>query len=195
MLANHVGSLAGRLSRLEGEAAALGKRIGLDGAPAAEPSRRDAAKPAGRPFLPVAGVAALSASYDRPAQSDFRDLGRIESHIALLEDDLSRLRDAVAEREIETMAYPYRLPVAGQGSRVSSTYGVRHDPFTGRLARHTGLDIRRPTGRRSSRAAVAESSPPATKAPMVAPSSSTTATAFRRSTATLRSCSCGRATS
>ena len=44
------------------------------------------------------------------------------------------------------MAYPYRLPVAGQGSRVSSTYGVRHDPFTGRLARHTGLDIPAPHG-------------------------------------------------
>jgi murein DD-endopeptidase MepM/ murein hydrolase activator NlpD len=145
-LANHVGSLAGRLSRLEGEAAALGKRISLDVAPAEEPSRRDAAKPAGGPFLPVAGVAALPISYDRPAQSDFRDLGRIESQIALLEDELSRLADAVAEREIETMAYPYRLPVAGQGSRVSSSYGVRHDPFTGRLARHTGLDIPAPHG-------------------------------------------------
>ena len=140
-LANHVGALAGRLSRLEGEAAALGKRIGPDVAPAAEPPRRDVAKPAGGPFLPVAGLAALPASYARPAQSDGLDLDRIASQIALLEDDLSHLADAVAEREIETMAYPYRLPVAGQGSRVSSTYGVRHDPFTGRLARHTGLDI------------------------------------------------------
>ena len=25
--------------------------------------------------------------------------------------------------------------------RISSGYGVRHDPFTGRLARHMGLDI------------------------------------------------------
>ena len=140
-LASHVGSLAGRLSRLEGEAAALGKRIGLEDAPAAEPPRGDAAKPAGGPFLPVAGLAALPASYERPAQSGGYDLDRIESQIALLEDGLSRLADAVAEREIETLAYPYRLPVADQGSRVSSTYGVRHDPFTGRLARHTGLDI------------------------------------------------------
>jgi murein DD-endopeptidase MepM/ murein hydrolase activator NlpD len=145
-LANHVGSLAGRLSRLEGEAAALGKRIGLDVAPAANPSPGDAAKPAGGPFLPVAGLAAMPASYDRPEVSDREDLGRIGTQIVLLEDELSRLADAVAEREIETMAYPYRLPVAGQGSRVSSTYGVRHDPFTGRLARHTGLDIPAPHG-------------------------------------------------
>jgi len=145
-LANHVGSLAGRLSRLEGEAAALGKRIGLEVAPAAEPSRRDAAKPAGGPFLPVAGLVALPVAYDRPEQSNGQDLSRIESQIALLEDGLSRLADAVAEREVETLAYPYRLPVASQGSRVSSTYGVRHDPFTGRLARHTGLDIPAPHG-------------------------------------------------
>jgi murein DD-endopeptidase MepM/ murein hydrolase activator NlpD len=145
-LANHVGSLAGRLSRLEGEAAALGKRIGLDVAPAADSSRSDAPKPAGGPFLPVAGLAALTASDNRPEQSNGHDLGRIESQIALLEDDLSRLADAVGEREIETMAYPYRLPVAGPGSRVSSSYGVRHDPFTGRLARHTGLDIPAPHG-------------------------------------------------
>lgn len=145
-LANHVGSLAGRLSRLEGEAAALGKRIGVEAAPAAEPPRGDSAKPAGGPFLPVAGLAALPASYARPAQIDGRDLGRIESRIGLLEDELSRVSSAVAEREIETLAFPYRLPVAGQGNRVSSSYGVRHDPFTGRLARHTGLDIPAPHG-------------------------------------------------
>jgi murein DD-endopeptidase MepM/ murein hydrolase activator NlpD len=145
-LANHVGSLAGRLSRLEGEAAALGKRIGVEVAPATETSRQDAAKPAGGPFLPVAGLAALPTSYGLPEQSNALDLGRIESQIALLEVGLSRLADAVAEREVETLAYPYRLPVAGQGSRVSSTYGVRHDPFTGRLARHTGLDIPAPHG-------------------------------------------------
>jgi murein DD-endopeptidase MepM/ murein hydrolase activator NlpD len=63
-----------------------------------------------------------------------------------LEDELSRVSSAVAEREIETLAFPYRLPVAGQGNRVSSSYGVRHDPFTGRLARHTGLDIPAPHG-------------------------------------------------
>ena len=145
-LANHVGSLAGRLSRLEGEAAALGKRIGLDVAPVEQPPRGDSARPTGGPFLPVAGVAVPPASHARPAKVDGRDLGRIESRIALLEDDLSRLGNAVAEREIETLAYPYRLPVAGQGSRISSTYGVRHDPFTGRLARHTGLDIPAPHG-------------------------------------------------
>lgn len=145
-LAKHVGSLAGRLSRLEGEAAALGKRIGLDAAPAVDPSRKDSTKPAGGPFVPLAGLAAIPATFSDPAEIDARDLGRIESQIELMESALSRLADAVAEREIETLAYPYRLPVAGQGTRVSSTYGVRHDPFTGRLARHTGLDIPAPHG-------------------------------------------------
>jgi murein DD-endopeptidase MepM/ murein hydrolase activator NlpD len=45
------------------------------------------------------------------------------------------------DRELETMAYPNRLPVEGRMPRISSGFGVRHDPFTGRLARHQGLDI------------------------------------------------------
>ena len=39
------------------------------------------------------------------------------------------------------MAYPNRSPVQGAMPRISSGFGVRHDPFTGRLARHMGLDI------------------------------------------------------
>jgi murein DD-endopeptidase MepM/ murein hydrolase activator NlpD len=146
VLANHVGALAGRLSRLEGEAAALGRRIGLEAVPTTEPPQEEAAKPAGGPFLPVAGLAATQAAFARPADSDDLNLGRIELQIEMLETGISRLADAVAEREIETLAYPYRLPVAGQGNRVTSSYGVRHDPLTGRLARHTGLDIPAPHG-------------------------------------------------
>jgi len=145
-LANHVGSLAGRLSRLEGEAAALGKRIGVDVVRTADPPRSDSTRPAGGPFVPLAGITAIPVTFSDPELIDGRDLGRIELQIEGLETELSRLADAVAEREIETLAYPYRLPVAGQGSRVSSSYGVRHDPFTGRLARHTGLDIPAPHG-------------------------------------------------
>jgi murein DD-endopeptidase MepM/ murein hydrolase activator NlpD len=132
-LADHVGALAGRLSRLEGAAASLGKRIGLGAAPAVEPLPEDPGKPAGGPFVPLAQVGG-------------RDLDRIGWQLDLLEDHFTRLEQAVAEREVETMAYPYRLPVAGQDTRISSSYGVRHDPFTGRLARHTGLDIPAPHG-------------------------------------------------
>ncbi len=40
---------------------------------------------------------------------------------------------------------PVRRPLA-EGYRVSSSFGPRRDPFTGRLARHTGIDFRAATG-------------------------------------------------
>lgn len=145
VLARHLGSLAGRLSQLEGEAAALGKRIGLD-VPAAIAPQADATKPAGGPFVPVAGLAALPVAFGQTTGIDGTDLTQLEAQIERVESALDVLADAAAEREVENMAYPYRLPVAGSGVRVTSKYGVRHDPFTGRLARHTGLDIPAPHG-------------------------------------------------
>lgn len=144
-LAAHVGSLAGRLSRLEGAATSLGKRVGLDTAPAADQSAEDPGGPAGGPFIPVSGRVA-GADAPGAARIDIRDLDRLERQIEAVADRFARLEQAVAERELETMAYPYRLPIAGHDPRVSSAYGVRHDPFTGRLARHTGLDIPAPHG-------------------------------------------------
>jgi murein DD-endopeptidase MepM/ murein hydrolase activator NlpD len=145
VLARHLGSLAGRLSRLEGEAVALGKRIGLD-VPAAISPQADAKKPAGGPFVPVAGLAALPAAFGQTARVDGTDLTQLAAQVERVESALALLADAAAEHEVENMAYPYRLPVAGHGVRVTSKYGVRHDPFTGRLARHTGLDIPAPHG-------------------------------------------------
>lgn len=141
VVARHLGALAGRLTRLESEAAALARRLGVDERPAAA-----AAASTGGPLVPLAGLAAPTASRSTAGAIGTPDPVRVESQLTRLEDDLARLADAVAAREVETMAYPYRLPVAGAGSRVSSAYGVRHDPFTGRLARHTGLDIPAPHG-------------------------------------------------
>jgi murein DD-endopeptidase MepM/ murein hydrolase activator NlpD len=65
----------------------------------------------------------------------------LEADVARLEDTLAWLSSSAIDRELESMAFPRRMPVAGSLVPVSSTYGTRHDPFTGRLARHTGLDI------------------------------------------------------
>jgi murein DD-endopeptidase MepM/ murein hydrolase activator NlpD len=69
------------------------------------------------------------------------DLSRLEFDLSRLEGTLAELSDAATEQEVETMAYPNRMPVPGARVPVSSHYGARRDPFTGRLARHTGLDI------------------------------------------------------
>jgi murein DD-endopeptidase MepM/ murein hydrolase activator NlpD len=121
-LVNRVGSLAGRLAQLEGQAAALAGRLGT--APlAAQLSRRDRADSTGGPLVPV------------------DDLARLELDLSRLEGAIAELSDAATEQEIETMAYPSRMPVPGARVPVSSHFGTRRDPFTGRLARHTGLDI------------------------------------------------------
>ena len=69
------------------------------------------------------------------------DIAGLEAGVARLEDTLARLSSSAIDRELDAMAFPNRMPVAGSRVPVSSQFGTRHDPFTGRLARHTGLDI------------------------------------------------------
>jgi len=121
-LVNRVGVLTGRLVQLERETAALAQRLGTAPVTAALASSPRPG-PTGGPMLPVDGIT------------------RLEADVVRLESTLAVLSDAAVERELETMAYPSRLPVAGSQVPVSSHYGTRHDPFTGRLARHSGLDI------------------------------------------------------
>jgi len=135
-LVDRVATLSGRLTQLEGEAAALAQRFGssvsAEGRAAAGESR-----PSGGPLLPVASAGLASAM---PLLPDERlGIARLERRFDALEHSIAWLGDVAAERTVAQMAFPYRLPVAG--SRISSSYGLRHDPFTGRLARHTGLDI------------------------------------------------------
>jgi murein DD-endopeptidase MepM/ murein hydrolase activator NlpD len=121
-LVNRVGLLAGRLVQLEGEAAALARRLGA--APvAARLAGGDRLGSRGGPLVPVAG------------------LTQLEFGISRLEGAIADLSAVATEQELETMAYPNRMPVTGGRVPVSSHYGTRRDPFTGRLARHTGLDI------------------------------------------------------
>lgn len=121
-LVDRVGSLTGRLVQLEGEAAAIARRLGA--APvAASLSGAGRRESRGGPFVPIEGVS------------------RLEADVSRLEGTLADLSAVATEQELEIMAYPSRLPVTGGRVPVSSHYGSRRDPFTGRLARHTGLDI------------------------------------------------------
>ena len=122
VIANRVGSLAGRLALLEQATAALAGRLGtIPLAATLGPGARAGSR--GGPMVPTEGIAGL------------------EADVARLEDTLAWLSSSAIDRELEAMAFPRRMPVAGSLVPVSSAYGTRHDPFTGRLARHTGLDI------------------------------------------------------
>jgi murein DD-endopeptidase MepM/ murein hydrolase activator NlpD len=121
-LVDRVGSLTGRLVRLESQATALARQLGARPVTAGL-SRSPRGAPSGGPLLPV------------------EHLSRLEADLTRLEITIADLSDVATERELETMAYPNRMPVAGGHVPVSSNYGTRRDPFTGRPARHTGLDI------------------------------------------------------
>jgi murein DD-endopeptidase MepM/ murein hydrolase activator NlpD len=163
-LIERIGTLAGRLSRLESEAIALGRRLGDPGPAAADATeaaagpaasevvaadtgeRGNSAPPRGGPLVPLAELPApASITHSTPYDYD-TGLARLETALSRLEIELAELDAATAERQLANMAYPYRLPVLGQDFDVSSAFGVRRDPFTGRLARHTGLDIPAPRG-------------------------------------------------
>jgi murein DD-endopeptidase MepM/ murein hydrolase activator NlpD len=121
-LVDRLGSLAGRLVQLESEAAALARRLGT--APvAAGLGSANGPESRGGPLLPV------------------EDLSRLELGVTRLAGAFADLSAVATEQELEIMAYPNRMPVTGGHVPVSSHYGTRRDPFTGRLARHTGLDI------------------------------------------------------
>jgi murein DD-endopeptidase MepM/ murein hydrolase activator NlpD len=126
-LVERVGALAGRLVQLEGQAAALAQQLGTVPV-SATVQRSPAVEATGGPLVPVHGLSQLEAEVER------------------LEGEMAGIAEAAAERDVEAMAFPNRLPVAGQSLPVSSSFGIRRDPFTGRLARHTGLDIPAPRG-------------------------------------------------
>ncbi|MBH0239222.1 M23 family metallopeptidase [Methylobrevis albus] len=77
----------------------------------------------GGPFLPLGNREALTAAVSEAA-------GALES--------LGRVRGAV-----------HRLPIANPlpDATITSKFGSRSDPFLGRLALHSGIDFRSPTGR------------------------------------------------
>jgi len=142
VLVERVGALSGRLNRLESDAAILAKRVGLVQEFEARIDGQSAV-PSGGPLIPVAGLAAAGVA---DAQQDDYGTGltELEVEIERLEAAIALMAEATNERNLEYMAFPSRLPL--QGHPVNSGFGVRHDPITGRLARHTGLDIAAPSG-------------------------------------------------
>jgi murein DD-endopeptidase MepM/ murein hydrolase activator NlpD len=151
-LVDRVGSLSGRLTRLEIEAADLAKRLG-DTKPGIAPARVEpptakvadtkdpVSEPTGGPLLPLDDSPSITAAANAPVGDYGTGLAQLETELAMLEASLDHIAEAADERDLTDMAYPNRLPVFGKVPRISSGFGVRRDPFTGRLAHHMGLDI------------------------------------------------------
>lgn len=150
-LIDRVGELSGRLIRLESDALALSRRIGLlkefenrrHGVSAAKPSGAASASAGGPMLLPL-----QEADIEGSALADVDDHG---SGLTALERELQRLDATLLaigretdERNLEFMTYPSRSPVPG--AERNSGFGNRADPFTRASAFHSGLDFPAPTG-------------------------------------------------
>ncbi|MCE7903870.1 MAG: M23 family peptidase [Gammaproteobacteria bacterium PRO9] len=120
-LIDRVGALAGRLIRLENEAGRLAEQVGK--------------------IVPSAGAAVtLPAAADPAATSEPSGGPLLAPEVDRLEARLSAIAAASTMADLDSMAFPSRLPVPV--AHLTSGFGNRRDPFTGRLARHTGLDFR-----------------------------------------------------
>jgi murein DD-endopeptidase MepM/ murein hydrolase activator NlpD len=134
-LIEHVGTLSGRLLRLESEAERLRRSIGTDAGEAATDAAEDGAPSGGpwvAPVLPARGGDIVAA------------LERFAAELDRVEAVMERIARAAALRDLDGMALPSRFPITG--GRISSGFGNRTDPFTGDRARHTGVDFPAPRG-------------------------------------------------
>jgi len=129
-----LGALSARLFRLESQAGQLRERFGATPAPAAAakpvPSAQAQPTPAG------SGGPLLSA---RPELDAVGDLARLQARLDEVEQQLGDVDTAAALQRIALMRLPTRLPV--DRAALTSTFGNRDDPFTGRRAFHAGQDF------------------------------------------------------
>ncbi|WP_022941078.1 M23 family metallopeptidase [Psychromonas hadalis] len=95
----------------------------------------------------------IDGKIEKGAESDrFQSLlllNRIENMDLTLikkEKQLKRLEIALNNRHLSDELFISGRPVRGKGSWISSLYGTRKDPFSGKMRRHKGVDIAGPTG-------------------------------------------------
>jgi murein DD-endopeptidase MepM/ murein hydrolase activator NlpD len=66
-------------------------------------------------------------------------LQTLQSRLAQIEQQVSQVADAATVQHLAMMRLPSRLPT--DGAELSSSFGNREDPLTGRRAFHAGLDF------------------------------------------------------
>ena len=91
----------------------------------------------------VGGVEDVTGSaYALPSALD-SSIDKLATQFDRQQAQLSALQSLLLDAKIESNLKPTGMPVQGY---ISSYFGVRADPFDGRSARHTGIDIAAPKG-------------------------------------------------
>ena len=149
----HIVYLSGRLAEVDREAADMRRR--LEQIHELEGKLRAFIREYGEGVVPEApgsrgevvtasfgGVSAdAQAMKDAEAESDFAELLRLLDGLALTMD---AIRERERQRQFEATSEPSSWPTVSR--KLTSGFGYRKDPFTGRTAFHAGVDIDGNTG-------------------------------------------------
>lgn len=135
-LSDHVDSLGQRLGRIQAHVSrlnALGQRL----TDMADLDRDEFSFDS----LPAVGGPERPGPWDGPQETKLAEvLEIIEITLQDKENELSVLEALLTDRELHEKQYPQGWPTSN-GGWLSSAYGTRTDPFTGRTAFHEGVDI------------------------------------------------------
>jgi murein DD-endopeptidase MepM/ murein hydrolase activator NlpD len=92
---------------------------------------------------PVGGIEDVGGSAYALPQALDSSINQLAGQFDTQQAQLSALQSLLLDAKIESNLKPTGMPVPGY---ISSYLGVRADPFDGRSARHTGIDIATPIG-------------------------------------------------
>jgi len=90
-------------------------------------------------------AAGEQAEYEQLVERLYQDLQRLEREVALRAESLEAVTTYLTQQKNRLAATPSIWPTQDEGY-VSSSYGHRASPFTGRRQTHTGIDIAAPRG-------------------------------------------------
>jgi murein DD-endopeptidase MepM/ murein hydrolase activator NlpD len=68
-------------------------------------------------------------------------IDQLQMEAKLQEESFKQIERKFLDSEEDLSHFPTILPVPAEGTWVSSNFGVRRDPFTGRMAHHSGIDF------------------------------------------------------
>lgn len=90
-------------------------------------------------------AAGEQAEYEQLVERLYQDLQRLEREVALRTESLEAVTTYLTQQKNRLAATPSIWPTQDEGY-VSSSFGHRASPFTGRQQMHTGIDIAAPRG-------------------------------------------------
>lgn len=88
-----------------------------------------------------AAAAAMREQVLANAEAYEAELAKKQAYINELNDEVKRLAAMFAKEDTTTYSGTFKFPLPANVYRITSYYGTRKDPFTGKTASHTGYDF------------------------------------------------------